>query len=668
MSFLLVTSRTATRLTSSTGEQPDRRGHRAAAMSCVLVLTACGGGSGGTDTASANNPPTVTAIADQTLDEDAATGPLAFSVGDVETPPGALLVTASSSNQTLIPDASLVVAGTDSNRTLAVRPAADQHGAATLTVHVSDGTAITTTTFAANVTPRNDLPTAVADGFSVSPGSLDAPLDVLGNDLDADLPNDALTITAVETPSAGGTVTNSSSQLLYTPASGFTGTETFSYTITDSAMATATATVTVVNPGNGLAHYWRLEESGSPYADAAGSLSASCVTCPAATAGLIGTGQHFDGVDDALSVGSLASLNWDSAQSFSIEFWAHKTTGCTGQEAVVGRADAALQLKWWLGCKGAGRAVFELVGRNGFGQRLTATSSIDDGDWHHVAGIRDAATGENRLYVDGVLEASATLAYPDKFTSQTAALNIGWLDDSAVDYHFNGVVDDVAIHTGVLSDADIARHYLDGSVGLRRGYLGCTGTVRIMPLGDSNTARRGYRVPLWFNLTGSSYDVDFVGSQADNCPDDPSQCLHDPDNEGHSGWTPAQIAASLNGFLGANPPDVILLHIGTNDLDLPGVVDILDITDSFDPAVTVVLARIINRLTFDQATTDFNIAVAAMAEQRISNGDKIIVVDMESALTYPDDMEDELHPLQVGYDKMAVVWRDSLSTFLPVCP
>jgi hypothetical protein len=106
-------------------------------------------------------------------------------------------VTASSSNQTLIPDASLVVAGTDSNRTLAVRPAADQHGAATLTVHVSDGTAITTTTFAVNVTPRNDLPTAVADGFSVSPGSLDAPLDVLGNDLDADLPNDALTITAV---------------------------------------------------------------------------------------------------------------------------------------------------------------------------------------------------------------------------------------------------------------------------------------------------------------------------------------------------------------------------------------------------------------------------------------------------------------------------------------
>ena len=192
-----------------------------------------------------------------------------------------------------------------------------------------------------------------------------------------------------------------------------------------------------------------------------------------------------------------------------------------------------------------------------------------------------------------------------------------------------------------------------------------------MPLGDSITRRQGYRVPLWFDLTGSSYDVDFVGGETDSClpnPPDPSQCAHDPDHEGHSGWTPAQIAASLNGFLGANPPDVILLHIGTNDLDLTGVEDILDITDNFDPAITVVLARIINRMTFDQATTDFNIAVAAMAEQRISNGDKIIVVDMESALIYPDDMEDELHPLQVGFDKMAVVWRDNLSTFLPVCP
>ena len=214
-------------------------------------------------------------------------------MGDVETPPGALLVTASSNNQTLIPDANLVLGGADANRTLAVMPAADQHGSATLTVHVSDGTDTTTTTFAVNVIPRNDVPTAVADGFTVSPGSLDAPLDVLDNDLDADLPDDALTITAVGIPAAGGTVTSSGSQLLYTPASGFTGTETFSYTITDSAMATAT--VTVVNPGNGLAHYWKLEESGSPFADAAGSLSASCVSCPAATAELIRTGQHFDG-------------------------------------------------------------------------------------------------------------------------------------------------------------------------------------------------------------------------------------------------------------------------------------------------------------------------------------------------------------------------------------
>ena len=615
-----------------------------------------------------NDAPTLTAIADQTIDEDTTSGPLGFSVDDIETPAGSLVVTASSSNQALVPDANLVLGGAASSRTIEVIPASNQNGTTTVTVFVSDGSDTTSKNFSVTVTPRNDPPTAVADGFTVNPGTVDAPLDVLDNDVDPDLPADTLTITAVGTPSAGGTVTNTGSQLLYTPASGFTGTETFSYTIKDNAMLSSTATVTVVVPNAGMVHYWRLDEANTPYADAVGSAPANCLTCPSGSAGLIGSAQNFDGLDDALSVGISPPSTGAQLRVSASSSGRKIVPAALETDAVIGRTDSQTQLKWWVGCSVSGEVMFELFDQSGSGQSLTGTSSIVDGDWHHIVAVRDAGSNQNRLYVDGTLEASASKTYANGFTSQTAALNIGWLDDSAVDYHFSGIVDEVAIRNGVLSAADISQHYADGSVGLRRGYLGCTGPVRIMPLGDSITRRQGYRPPLWFDLTGSSYDVDFVGGVADSCPDNPSQCLHDPDHEGHSGDTPADIATSLNGYLTANPPDVILLHIGTNDLNTLDVEDILNITDSFDPKVTVVLARIINRMTFDQPTTDFNVAIAAMAQQRIDNGDKIIIVDMESALTYPDDMSDELHPNQVGFDKMAVVWRGSLATFLPVCP
>ena len=64
-----------------------------------------------------------------------------------------------------------------------------------------------------------------------------------------------------------------------------------------------------------------------------------------------------------------------------------------------------------------------------------------------------------------------------------------------------------------------------------------------------------------------------------------------------------------------------------------------------------------------------------MAQQRIANGDKIIIVDMENGaginyLPYTEggDMFNILHPYATGYVKMAALWFDALSSFLPGCP
>ncbi len=207
------------------------------------------------------------------------------------------------------------------------------------------------------------------------------------------------------------------------------------------------------------------------------------------------------------------------------------------------------------------------------------------------------------------------------------------------------------------------------------------GPVKIMPLGDSitygvgSTNNNGYRKPLYLDLTAAGYNFDFVGSVTQINGDFP-----DPNHEGHSGWhadgcplpyPPGDVLDYVYDWLTANPADIVLLHIGTNDITYGGqdaneVSDILNEVDRFSTDIKVILALIIDRRTHSPATTQFNTDVNNMAQNRIAAGDDIIIVDMEHALDYNDtnDMADELHPNNFGYDKMADVWFGALKSLL----
>ena len=229
--------------------------------------------------------------------------------------------------------------------------------------------------------------------------------------------------------------------------------------------------------------------------------------------------------------------------------------------------------------------------------------------------------------------------------------------------------------------------------------------TRIMPLGNSITQgaasgetrpnfQESYRLDLWDQLVNAGYDVNFVGSlnAGSSNPD------FDPDHEGHPGWSDDEIVngrpgepgeGKLADWLDAFQPDIVLLHIGTNDLDPSSdeVEAILDEIDAFSPDVWVVLALIINRACCEdplpcpecQETMDFNDNIEDMALDRINNPgnpaypDNIIIVDMEAGANIDyrvepaGDMWDDLHPYQfgLGYDKMADVWFDALEQILP---
>jgi hypothetical protein len=192
--------------------------------------------------------------------------------------------------------------------------------------------------------------------------------------------------------------------------------------------------------------------------------------------------------------------------------------------------------------------------------------------------------------------------------------------------------------------------------------------INIMPLGDSIT-QGSYRYYLWCLLANAGYNnINFVGSLVAS-----DSRTYDKDHEGHWGWRDDQIADNVYGWLQLNPPNIVLLHIGTNGLDESpaDVEDILDEIDRYEndyaKHITVILARIINRNPYSATTTVFNNNVAGMAAARINGGDDIIIVDMENGagINYSTDMYDDKHPNEYGYEKMGILWFTTLQTILP---
>jgi len=121
-------------------------------------------------------------------------------------------------------------------------PEAGFSGVDTFSYTVSDGKGGTNTAdVVVAVAAVNDPPTAQDDSATTDAG---APftIDSLANDTDPD--GDPLTIASFTQP-ANGAVTNEGGIFTYTPADGFSGTDTFTYTIADGNGGTDTATVTI---------------------------------------------------------------------------------------------------------------------------------------------------------------------------------------------------------------------------------------------------------------------------------------------------------------------------------------------------------------------------------------------------------------------------------------
>lgn len=207
-----------------------------------------------------------------------------------------------------------------------------------------------------------------------------------------------------------------------------------------------------------------------------------------------------------------------------------------------------------------------------------------------------------------------------------------------------------------------------------------TGSVRIMPLGDSITlgVNGGYRDGLWSRLSAAGRTVDFVGSQSDQYTKAP-----DHDHEGHPGFTIGDIAASADGWLASATPTHVLLMVGTNDVawwsaqtgsqiadrnaalidqilaDVPGV---WVLVGTIPPLTSSIIQP--NNIDRAQLANDYDTELQQRVQSRITAGKQVRFVAVNSVLSI-GDLYDGVHPTEAAADKVAQVWFDALTPTLP---
>ncbi len=218
--------------------------------------------------------------------------------------------------------------------------------------------------------------------------------------------------------------------------------------------------------------------------------------------------------------------------------------------------------------------------------------------------------------------------------------------------------------------------------------VSATPLLRIMPLGDSITegagagSTGGYRGPLWTLLANAGYNVDYVGSNTTN--QDKTNGM-DPDHEGHGGWR-------IDGLYGGNgifemlptwfssieSPDVILLHLGTNDSGADTVNDrsrttaLLDRLHSMQPSAHVVVTTLMwrNDAARYARIQTYNSNLTNVVAEQVAKGQRISILDMHAAV--PGGTEfgtvnfgDGLHPNTTGYALMANAWFGAIQQLYP---
>jgi len=206
--------------------------------------------------------------------------------------------------------------------------------------------------------------------------------------------------------------------------------------------------------------------------------------------GKVGQAFSFDGVDDYVQIPSNGNFGMGMSDG-TYEAWV-KLNGANNSAEVYsdgynGNSVSSLFIQ---------NNVAGFVARdgNGNGATATGTTSLNDGAWHHLAGVRQGTTV--RIYVDGAQQNSATNAALGPVNDFCSFAFIGGTNTNvfcattADEAFFKGLIDEVQVFRRALTPQEILNTYNASSAGTCKPTYVCTPPPANLTAwfpGDNNT-------------------------------------------------------------------------------------------------------------------------------------------------------------------------------------
>lgn len=217
-------------------------------------------------------------------------------------------------------------------------------------------------------------------------------------------------------------------------------------------------------PPQGLVSWWTADGTA---ADLMQRNDAELVDGTTFAAGMVGQAFNFDGVNDRVQLPDSESLKL--TESLSIEGWIKADSLPVQQGEILFRGDDRGGLDpYSLSLQSNGSLRFEVASLNG---AASVWAPLPLGEFTHVAGTLDDASGEMRLYLDGVLISQITTTqrpFGDLDPASNPGIGIGnhgGAPDTPHNFAFDGLIDELSVYNRALTTEEVQRIYYTGSQG-----------------------------------------------------------------------------------------------------------------------------------------------------------------------------------------------------------
>jgi hypothetical protein len=378
--------------------------------------------------------------------------------------------------------------------------------------------------------------------------------------------------------------------------------------------------------------------------------------------GVSGTALNFNGTNQYASADDARSLQTNSV---SLAAWVMPDQSSVEWEWIAAQAD-----NYGLFIRPSSGTVVFYIKNDGSGKSSVSSpdGSLSFNRWQHIAGSFDASSQTLKVYINGIEVGSQVIDQAIGYSTGDG-FTVGSMQNHRF---FDGNIDEAHVYSRALTETELSElvnsySQIPGGRDTNDGS-----TYKILPLGDSITdsyaGRPSYRRTLWKLLVDAGYTVDFVGNETTTNIDSSFQDF-DLNHEGHPGWEAGDIDDQINEWLTNISPDIVLLHIGTNDLDRgQSYQSTLNEIDSLiqklrikNPNMVIFMAKIIPMRNLD--TASFNALLDQFVVQRTTNSSPIFIVDQYTGFDANTDNYDNYHPNEIGENKIATKWFEALQNY-----